>query len=147
MSTKPSNEIVLDRVQSSNMQPSEKTAVTRALAFLDQPASGLVPSGQAAGPVAFAMESLVTTITGGSLGLLHAELKDGLDWNGKPLDGYGALFLGVSSTVFKSRAGQEAAKTCLGIYAFRKTNDLFSLAKSLSKKPSDSVLEAGEGIP
>lgn len=137
-------EMVLDRVHSSNMQPSEKNAITRALTTLVEPSRGIVSMARPSSLVEFAAESGVAALTGATLGVMQAELKDGLDRNGKPLDGAIAAVTFVAGA-FGSKTAQEISKTSIGILAFRKTEQFLSVAKAFSKK-ADPVETAGEGL-
>jgi len=76
------------------------------------------------------IETTVSGTVGATLGLMHSELKDGLDYNKKyPLD----LVLGVVSKaggkIYSSSLSREVGNVAIGIYAFRKIEGLMSALK------------------
>jgi hypothetical protein len=67
-------------------------------------------------------------LVGGALGAMHAYLPGGLDYKRVPMDAtVGMIFLASGTLGAQHEAGKDLANagaTCLGIFAFRKTNDL-----------------------
>lgn len=105
------------------------------------------------------LDSMLAITTGGILGAVNAELKDGLDPHGAPVDAIVGLVGDITAIATNSKRAQTVANTALGILAYRKTNSLlstFHLFKKAKSEPSvssepvtketDPIVQAGKDL-
>ena len=120
---------VYDSIEGSNLRPSVKSRVIQLL-------EASMPSDSAKQTVlGMLVETTVAGSVGATLGVLHAELKDGLDYNGKyPLDLGLGIVSKVGGKVYGSSISREVGNVAIGVYTFRNVSTLLELLKNSSKK-------------
>ncbi len=124
---KPKSELALvDSVQGSNLPAKDKTKLSLMLDKLQEPSAQLAPSVSVGGAVVSGVEA---GAVGGTLGLLHAELKDGLDVNGKPIDLMLASFAKAGAVLYGSERSNRVADVAIGICSFRKVEKVRRMIK------------------
>lgn len=114
-------------VAQSNLSFAEKSKLTTMLQQIQQPIGALAPA-----PSRGAMlgGTLTASTVGGSLGLLHAELKEGLDVNGIPVDLGLAVVAKIGALIYKSEQSSKVSDSAMTVYSFRTVDRVLSAIKS-----------------
>ena len=126
---------IYESVANSNLKPVTKSRVLQMLELA-------APHGKSPQSLlGVLVESSIAGTTGAALGILQAELKDGLDYNRKiPIDLILAALAKAGGLVYSSSISREVGGVALGIYSYRKVSDLL-----LSFKPKGQVETKGTG--
>lgn len=118
---------LFESVSQSNLPSVEKSQLTRLLQELTSPIGPTDPLPSRGNLLVQLGQS---SLVGGGLGLLHSELKEGLDVNGIPIDLVLATLSGIGGIIYRSEGSTEIAKQALTVYSFRTTNDLLTAIKT-----------------
>jgi len=137
------NDIELfDQIVSSNLQYREKSKI---LSLLDSVSTGPGNSQSLLGAL---VETTVAGTTGSILGVLQAELKDGLDYNRKyPIDLVLAALSGAGGHIYNSQNSRTVKDVAVGVYTFRKVDALLTLVKPKPSVATDEPVQQTQEQP
>lgn len=91
------------------------------------------------------VETTVAGMVGGTLGVLQAELKDGLDYNKKyPIDLGLGIVSKVGGKIYGSATSREVGNIAIGVYAYRNVSALLEMLKGSKKQPQQEEPVAAE---
>lgn len=113
-------------VGQSNLNFDQKSRLTELLKEISSPIAPLAPQASRADML---LGTIQSSAVGGGLGLLHAELKEGLDVNGIPVDLALSVVSKIGALVYRSERSNSISDQAMAVYSFRTTESVLSAIK------------------
>jgi hypothetical protein len=117
---------LIQSVSHSNLSFEQKSRLTDLLNEISTPIAPLAPLPSRGDML---LSSIQSSVVGGGLGLLHAELKEGLDVNGIPIDLALAVVSKIGALVYRSERSNSISDQAMTVYSFRQVESTLSAIK------------------
>lgn len=128
---------LIQSVTHSNLTFEQKSRLTDLLNEISAPIAPMAPLPSRGDML---LSSIQSSAVGGGLGLLHAELKEGLDVNGVPIDLALAVVSKIGALVYRSERSNSISDQAMTVYSFRQVEATLSAIK---KRRAEAANDTG----